>query len=146
MASLAEVDLGQLKPEVREAVAHIVADKLGRPLTEEEEKPETTFDQLGLDSLDRMELNLRVEQQYGFTSDQVPATLGQLWALAAGTGQERATETAAARLVRAGVRAMARWKSSATPSPKPSSPAPSAIRATWWPPTTWPASSPTNAC
>src|SRR6185437_11391440 len=84
LAGLAEIEIGQVKPEVREAVAHIVADKLGRPLTEEEEKPETTFDQLGLDSLDRMELNLRVEQQYGFTSEQVPATLGQLWALAQG--------------------------------------------------------------
>jgi long-chain-fatty-acid--[acyl-carrier-protein] ligase len=85
---LTEVDLGQLKPEIREAVTHIVADKLRRPLTEDEQRPETTFDQLGLDSLDRMELNLHVEQQFGFTSDQVPATLGQLCALAQGLVQK----------------------------------------------------------
>ncbi|HEY7156501.1 MAG TPA: AMP-binding protein [Gemmataceae bacterium] len=82
--SLAEVDPARIKPEVRETIAHMIADKLGRPLSEDEQKPDTTFDQLGLDSLDRMELNLHVEQQYGFTSDQVPTTLGQLWALAQG--------------------------------------------------------------
>ncbi len=82
--SLEEVDPSRVKPEIREAVTHMIADKLGRPLGDDELKADTTFDQLGLDSLDRMELNLRVEQQYGFTSDQVPTTLGQLWALAQG--------------------------------------------------------------
>jgi long-chain-fatty-acid--[acyl-carrier-protein] ligase len=84
MRSLERIEPSQIKPEIREAIAHMIADKLGRPLSAEELKPDTTFDQLGLDSLDRMELNLHVEQQYGFTSDQVPATLGQLWALAQG--------------------------------------------------------------
>jgi acyl-CoA synthetase (AMP-forming)/AMP-acid ligase II/acyl carrier protein len=84
LRELEEVDPAKIKPEIREAVSHMIADKLGRPLGDDELKPDTTFDQLGLDSLDRMELNLHVEQQYGFTSDQVPATLGQLWALAQG--------------------------------------------------------------
>lgn len=84
LRELEEVDPSRIKPEIREEIAHMIADKLGRSLGEDEQKPDTTFDQLGLDSLDRMELNLRVEQQYGFTSDQVPATLGQLWALAQG--------------------------------------------------------------
>jgi long-chain-fatty-acid--[acyl-carrier-protein] ligase len=84
LRELEEIDPAKIKPEIREAVAHMIADKLGRPLGDEELKPDTTFDQLGLDSLDRMELNLRVEHQYGFTSDQVPVTLGQLWALAQG--------------------------------------------------------------
>ncbi len=84
LRELEEVDPSRIKPEIREAVAHMISDKLGRPLADDELKPDTTFDQLGLDSLDRMELNLRVEHQYGFTSDQVPATLGQLWALAQG--------------------------------------------------------------
>src|SRR5262249_41140147 len=43
-----------------------------------------TLDQLGLDSLDRMELNLAVEQRFSFTGDQVPANVGELWALAQG--------------------------------------------------------------
>jgi long-chain-fatty-acid--[acyl-carrier-protein] ligase len=84
LQDLDEVDPAKIKPEIREAVTHMVADKLGRPLADDELKPDTTFDQLGLDSLDRMELNLHVEQQFGFTSDQVPMTLGQLWALAQG--------------------------------------------------------------
>jgi long-chain-fatty-acid--[acyl-carrier-protein] ligase len=88
LSSLESIDVAHLKPEVRESVLHTIADKLGRPLNDDELKPDTTFDQLGLDSLDRMELNLRVEQQYGFTSDQVPTTLGQLWALAQGLAKK----------------------------------------------------------
>jgi long-chain-fatty-acid--[acyl-carrier-protein] ligase len=84
LRELEEVEPSRIKPEIRQAIAHMIADKLGRPLGDEQLKPDTTFDQFGLDSLDRMELNLHVEQQYGFTSDQVPATLGQLWALAQG--------------------------------------------------------------
>jgi long-chain-fatty-acid--[acyl-carrier-protein] ligase len=82
--SLAEVDLSKIKPETKEAVNHLIADKLHRPLTEQEQKPETTLDQLGLDSLDRMDVMLQVEQRYGFSGDQVPANLGQIWALAQG--------------------------------------------------------------
>jgi long-chain-fatty-acid--[acyl-carrier-protein] ligase len=87
LRSLEEVDPSQIKPAIRDEVGHMIADKLGRPLTDDEAKADTTFDRLGLDSLDRMELNLHVEQRYGFTSDQVPRTLGQLWALAQGLVQ-----------------------------------------------------------
>ncbi len=83
-AGIGEVDLSKVKPETQEAVNHQIADKLHRPLGDDEQKPETTLDQLGLDSLDRMELMLHVEQQFGFTGDQVPANLGQMWALAQG--------------------------------------------------------------
>ncbi len=83
-AGLADADLSKVKPQTREEVAHILTDKLGRPLSDEEKKPETTLDQLGLDSLDRMELTLTVEQRFGFSADQSPATVGQLWALAQG--------------------------------------------------------------
>jgi long-chain-fatty-acid--[acyl-carrier-protein] ligase len=84
LRSLEEADASQIKPEIREEVMDMIDQKLGRPLTDDELKADTTFDQLGLDSLDRMELNLHVEQRYGFTSDQVPTTLGQMWALAQG--------------------------------------------------------------
>jgi long-chain-fatty-acid--[acyl-carrier-protein] ligase len=79
-----EIDLTKVTAETKEGVAHIVEDKLGRPLTEAEQKAETTFDQFGLDSLDRMEMALRVEQRFGFSGDLVPATLGEMWALAQG--------------------------------------------------------------
>ncbi len=85
--SLQEVDLSKIKPETKEAVNHLVADKLKRPLTDAEQQPSTTFDQLGIDSLDRMEITLLVEQQFGFSGDQVPVNLGQLWALAQGLAE-----------------------------------------------------------
>jgi long-chain-fatty-acid--[acyl-carrier-protein] ligase len=79
-----ETDLGKVTPEIKAEIAAMLADKLGRPLSPAEQEPETSLDQLGLDSLDRMELNLAVEQRFGFTGDQVPANVGQLWALAQG--------------------------------------------------------------
>jgi long-chain-fatty-acid--[acyl-carrier-protein] ligase len=79
-----DVDLSRIKPETREAVHEMTGEKLGRPLTPAEAKPETALDSLGMDSLDRMELSLAVERRFGFSGDQVPANLGQLYALAQG--------------------------------------------------------------
>jgi long-chain-fatty-acid--[acyl-carrier-protein] ligase len=87
--ALASADLSQIRPETKEAVNQLVGDKLGRPLSEREQQAETTFDQLGLDSLDRMEVTLQVEQQFGFSADQSPANLGELWALAQGFADKR---------------------------------------------------------
>jgi long-chain-fatty-acid--[acyl-carrier-protein] ligase len=84
-----EFDLSKVKPETKTAIAHIVEEKIKRPLTEGENSGETTFMQLGMDSLDAMEVTLAVEQQFGFTSEEVPTTLGGLWALAEGI-QEKA--------------------------------------------------------
>jgi long-chain-fatty-acid--[acyl-carrier-protein] ligase len=81
---LAGADLSAVRPETKTGVAEILAEKLGRSLTAEEQRPEMTFDRLGLDSLDRMEVTLAVEQRFGFSGDEVPATVGQLWALAQG--------------------------------------------------------------
>jgi len=78
-----EVDLTNLKPETRQAVEEMVAKRLKRPLPAEA-TPQTTLDSLGLDSLDRMELALEVERRFGFHGEEVPTTLGQLYALAAG--------------------------------------------------------------
>jgi acyl-CoA synthetase (AMP-forming)/AMP-acid ligase II/acyl carrier protein len=83
-AGLAAADLSQVAPTTRKAVAEILEDRLGRPLTDAEQKPETTLAQLGLDSLDLVELTLAVEQRFGFTGDQAPVSLDQLWALAQG--------------------------------------------------------------
>jgi long-chain-fatty-acid--[acyl-carrier-protein] ligase len=80
----AGLDLSKVKAETKQAVAEIIEEKLKRPLSPEENVGDATFLQLGLDSLDAMEVTLRVEQQFGFTGDTVPTTIGQLWALAAG--------------------------------------------------------------
>jgi long-chain-fatty-acid--[acyl-carrier-protein] ligase len=84
LSAAEDVDLTTITPETKEGVGHIVEDKIGRPLTEAEQKAETSFDRFGLDSLDRMEMALRVEQRFGFSGDTVPATLGEMWALAQG--------------------------------------------------------------
>ncbi len=78
------LDLSAVKPEVKQAVADLIADKLKRPLTEEENRAETTFLDLGLDSLDGMDITLQVEQRFGFSGDQVPQRIGALWAIGAG--------------------------------------------------------------
>ena len=85
----AEYDLSKIKPETKAIIAALYEEKAKRPLIERENVPETTFMQLGLDSLDAMELTLAVEQRFGFSSDKVPTTLGELWALAEGI-QEKA--------------------------------------------------------
>ena len=79
-----EVDLSRLRPETRQAVDDMVAEKLGRTFAPGEPKPQTALEQLGMDSLDRMELSLQVERRFGFHGDQVPESMGQLYALAAG--------------------------------------------------------------
>jgi len=82
-----EFDLAKVKPETKTAVAHILEDKLKRPLGSDQNAPEVTFLQLGMDSLDAMEVTLAVEQRFGFRGDTVPTTIGGLWALAEGLVQ-----------------------------------------------------------
>jgi long-chain-fatty-acid--[acyl-carrier-protein] ligase len=81
---LGEVDLANVKPQTRAAVADLVARALKRPLTEQEQQPDVKLEDLRLDSLKRMEINQAVERRFGFYSDLVPETIGQLWALAEG--------------------------------------------------------------
>lgn len=80
----AEIDLSKVKPKTIEMVTHVVEDHLKRTLEPSENRAETRFAQLGLDSLEGMEIALQVEQLSGFSSDVVPTSLGQLWALAEG--------------------------------------------------------------
>ncbi len=79
-----ELDLRAVKPEVKKAIAEILAEKIKRPLTEAENKAETQFLDLGIDSLDGMDITLQVETRFGFTGEQVPQSIGQLWALGGG--------------------------------------------------------------
>jgi long-chain-fatty-acid--[acyl-carrier-protein] ligase len=85
----ADTDAGPLRPETLVAVRALVSDRLKRPLTEAELGPETRLDQLGLDSLDRMELSLAVERQFGFTGEEAPETIGELCALAEGRARHK---------------------------------------------------------
>ncbi len=84
LRSAGEIDVSRIKPATVQAVNEIVAEHLKRPLTEDEAAADTTLEELGLDSLERMDIALAIEDRFGFRSDQVAETLGQLWALAAG--------------------------------------------------------------
>lgn len=100
LMSLGEVDLNAIKPKTIERVNHLVEVKLKRPLTAKENAPATTLDQLGLDSLERMELTLDVEKEFGFSSDDVAVNLGQLWALGQGQVEKAAPKPAPAEWFR----------------------------------------------
>ena len=78
------VDPATISPKTIRLVNELLASHLKRELATDELRPETRFDAIGLDSLDRMELALTIEQQFGFRSDSVVDTLGGLWALADG--------------------------------------------------------------
>jgi long-chain-fatty-acid--[acyl-carrier-protein] ligase len=79
-----KVDLDRITPKTIEAVGQILADKLRRTLDGKEQVPDTSLDELGLDSIDRAEIALQVERQFGVTADATPETLGQLWVMAEG--------------------------------------------------------------
>ena len=78
------VDPATISPKTIRLVNELLAAHLKRDLAPDELQAETRFDSIGLDSLDRMELALTIEQQFGFRSDTVVDTLGGLWALADG--------------------------------------------------------------
>ena len=84
-AATVEIDEAAIHPKTVALVNDLVASFLKRELTSEERTSGMRLEDLGLDSLDRMEVALRIEQQFGFHSSTVADTLGQLWALADGT-------------------------------------------------------------
>lgn len=83
----AAVDVSRVTPRTRVEIAHLLEGKLHRPLAEEEQRAETNLEDLGLDSLARMDLTLVVEQRFGFGGGEAPATLGELWLLAEGLAE-----------------------------------------------------------
>lgn len=80
----ATVDADAIKPETKKAIAEMLEDHLGRPLDPAESDPTTTLDTLGLDSLERMDMALEMEREFGFRSNHVPTSVGELWLLAEG--------------------------------------------------------------
>ncbi|MFI4876705.1 MAG: AMP-binding protein, partial [Blastopirellula sp. JB062] len=80
----AAVDASSVKAETKRSVAEMLADHLGRDLEESENEPTTTLDALGLDSLERMDIALEMEREFGFRSNHVPTSIGEMWLLAEG--------------------------------------------------------------
>src|SRR5690606_8704870 len=60
------IEMGELKPEAVRLVHDAFHEKLHREIPANQQKPGTDLDALGLDSLDRMELTLLIEQRSGF--------------------------------------------------------------------------------
>ena len=79
-----EVDAAKINPATIRAVNEMLAERLKRPLSDAENSAEAPLDRLGLDSLERMDLALAIEDRFGFRSDRVAETVGELWALAEG--------------------------------------------------------------
>jgi len=52
-----------------EQLKHILVERVGLAPDEVVDDPSTTFEQLGLDSLAFVEIQLAVQQEYGFTID-----------------------------------------------------------------------------
>lgn len=80
----AEYDLSKIKTKTINLVNELVQAHIGRVLNDDELNATTKLELIGLDSLDRMDLALKIENQFGFRSDVVTDTLGGLWALADG--------------------------------------------------------------
>jgi acyl-CoA synthetase (AMP-forming)/AMP-acid ligase II/1-acyl-sn-glycerol-3-phosphate acyltransferase/acyl carrier protein len=99
VAGSARVDVDKIRPATIQAVNEMVEERLKRPLAAKENSAPMQLDRLGLDSLERMDLALHIEDRFGFRSDRVADTLGELWALAEGqlgSGENKAQPAPAA--------------------------------------------------
>lgn len=83
----ADIQSDQIRPETSLAVANLLTVQLGRSVNLDEIDPGTKLDDLGLDSLRRMDLALAVEQLFAVSANSVPETLGQLLTLAEGLAE-----------------------------------------------------------
>jgi acyl-CoA synthetase (AMP-forming)/AMP-acid ligase II/1-acyl-sn-glycerol-3-phosphate acyltransferase/acyl carrier protein len=79
-----DVPLDKITDHTWKAVFDLLHEKIKRPLADDEKNPATLLENLGLDSLDRMDLAQTVEQRFGFRSDLIASTVGELAALAQG--------------------------------------------------------------
>ena len=86
--------LKDIPPKTLAAVDEMVEVHLGRPLEPDERTTATPLDEVGLDSLDRMQLSQEIEQRFGFSSDLVTETMGDLYRLAAGRAAVASTRPA----------------------------------------------------
>jgi acyl-CoA synthetase (AMP-forming)/AMP-acid ligase II/acyl carrier protein/1-acyl-sn-glycerol-3-phosphate acyltransferase len=78
------VDLSQVKEKTKDDVLELIEHKIKRKLEGKERQGDFKLDNLGLDSLDRMEITLEIESQFGFSTDVAPHTIGDYWAMAGG--------------------------------------------------------------
>lgn len=74
----------EIRSETWKGVAEALSERLGRSITPDKLEPGTRLENLGLDSLQRMDLTFAIEQRFEVSTDSAPETVGQLLALAEG--------------------------------------------------------------
>jgi long-chain-fatty-acid--[acyl-carrier-protein] ligase len=84
----AAVDVSRVPAETKAELAHILEHQLGCPLEGAELNGDTLLEEIGIDSLKRMEVTLTVEQRFGFSAVQSPVSVGELWLLAQGLAEQ----------------------------------------------------------
>lgn len=84
LESGSEVDAKKITADTKAAIADMFHEKFAREIEVEQNVARMKLANLGLDSLDSMELSLAIEDRFGFASENVPTTLGDLWMLAQG--------------------------------------------------------------
>jgi long-chain-fatty-acid--[acyl-carrier-protein] ligase len=82
------VNDARIKDTTKEAVKHILEDKLHGTLEDSKSSAGTTLAELGLSSLEAVEVTRDVERRFGFNAETTPMTLGELWALAQGLAEK----------------------------------------------------------
>lgn len=87
-----QIELENVPTEVRDAVAEILRSQLPQSESKHEFKPEDRLEDLGMDSLQRMELALAIEQRFKHSSGLAPETVGHLYLMAQGQSLAKAVE------------------------------------------------------
>lgn len=77
-----EIELDRVPGEFRQGVIDLLSSYGGRTFERATIRATSRLDDLGFDSLQRMDLALAVEQQFGGTASSMPETVGQLMTLA----------------------------------------------------------------
>lgn len=84
------VDLTLVKPETKQAVKAMLTERDVAP--DDAERADARLDDIGLDSIDRLDLSLAIEDHFHFPANRIPITVGDLWALAQGLAEGTSTE------------------------------------------------------
>jgi long-chain-fatty-acid--[acyl-carrier-protein] ligase len=82
--TVAAGQLDRVQPDTRAEVAAILERKLKRELSADDLQPQRRLDELGLDSLETMDVVLDLEKRFGHFSEEPPKTVAELWLLGQG--------------------------------------------------------------
>jgi long-chain-fatty-acid--[acyl-carrier-protein] ligase len=93
-------DVTRITEQTKEEIRHILEDKLHRPVDASQQLGETLLSDLGVSSLEAVDVTRAIEQRFGFAAEVMPTTLGDLWLLAQGLAERKAVQPAPAEWFR----------------------------------------------